>query len=71
MKIRRLKNTYFISGVILFGILIIVALLMNLKVLYLSSGAESLVSMVFGGGGIILVIVGIIKAIFQKEKPEI
>jgi len=70
MQLNRIKNTYFILGIIFLGILVLIALLINLKIINLSYATEPLVSAIFGWGGIILVILGILKAVFQKKKIE-
>ncbi len=66
MDLNRLKNTYFILGIIFLGILALISLLTNLKIVNLSWTAEPLIGAIFGWGGIILVIIGILKAIFKK-----
>ncbi len=64
----RIKNTYFILGIIFIGILILIALFSNLGIISLSYVGEPLAGAIFGWGGGILIIIGILKAIFQKKK---
>lgn len=68
MILKRLKNTYFVSGIIFFAIFILVGILRSLRVLYLSWGSEVLVGTVLFWGGIILIVIGILKAIFGKSE---
>ncbi len=65
MDLKKLKNTYFVVGLFLLGTLILMVGLTKVGFLRLSVGGESLVSAVFGWGGIILTVMGIIRAILK------
>lgn len=65
---KRLKNTYFVIGIIFLALLVFFAILQNVGILFLSWGNQSLISAILGWGGIILIIIGILKAVFRKNK---
>jgi protein-S-isoprenylcysteine O-methyltransferase Ste14 len=66
---KRLFNTFTVAGLVLFGLVFVIAGLMTFGIFELSGGARTLVNTVFGGGGILLLIIGLIKAIFSKRTP--
>ncbi len=63
------KNTskqWLVLGLVFVLILFIFAYLINSKILYVSGGAYDLISAVFGFGGFLFIIIGVVKLMIGK-----
>lgn len=71
MERKNTSKSWLILGSVFIVILIVIAALINTKILIISGGAEGLLSTIFGMGGILFLFIGIIKFIVEKvRKPK-
>ena len=62
------SKSWFILGLVFLVLLFSLTLLNDVGILYVSYGAEILISAVFGFGGTLFLLIGIIKLIISKIK---
>lgn len=66
MENKKTAKSWLILGAVFIVILFIAAYLINSKILDVSYGAYTLISAIFGFGGTLFLLIGIIKLIIEK-----
>lgn len=68
MKNKKTAKSWLILGVIFIAILFIAGYLIDSKILDVSYGAYTLISAIFGFGGTLFLLIGIVKFIIEKVR---
>ncbi len=68
MENKKTAKSWLILGAVFIIILFIAAYLINSKIVEVSYGAHTLISAIFGFGGALFLLVGIIKFIIEKVR---
>ena len=66
MILNRLKNTFFITGLVFLFILLVFALIT--RFVDLPGNTEAVMTAIFGGGGTVLATSGVVRAMFAKKQ---
>jgi len=68
MEKHKTSKSWLILGVIFIVILFIISYLLNKEIILLSYGAKTLISAIFGFGGVLFLVVGVIKAVIERVR---